>query len=111
MIPALFHADFCHNFGFSGLSDRLDSFVAVGQSFLAAFPDVHVELEALVAEGPWVAEINRVSAHHRGTWRGISPTGKHLSWSELHLYRLQGGKIIENWPFVNFEHIYAQLSS
>jgi len=44
--------------------------------FREAFPDVHMEIVLLVAEGDVVVGRFRCSATHLGTWRGHPPTGR-----------------------------------
>jgi steroid delta-isomerase-like uncharacterized protein len=109
VFPRLFAPDFRHHFNFPSLPNTMRTFVSVGQNFLAAFPDVRVEVEALIAEGAYVVERNRVSATHRGTFAGIPATGRAVTWTETHIYRLRDGKIVENWPQVNFERILMQI--
>ncbi|MCU0493876.1 MAG: ester cyclase [Chloroflexaceae bacterium] len=109
VFPQLFGADFRHHFEFPALNNRMVSFVSVGQNFLSAFPDVHVEVTHLLADGAYIVERNRVRATHRGTFAGIKATGRTVTWAETHIYRLKDGKIVENWPLVNFERIIAQI--
>ncbi|NJL92497.1 MAG: SnoaL-like domain-containing protein [Anaerolineae bacterium] len=106
----LFGASFRHHFEFPARDDRMASFVSVGQNFLAAFPDVHVTVQQLLSDGAYVVERNRVSATHRGPFAGVQATERQVTWTETHIYRLEDGKIVENWPLVNFERIIAQLS-
>ena len=110
VFPRLFSADFTHHFNFPGRNNRMSSFVSVGQNFLAAFPDVRVDLQRLLAEDDWVVEQNKVKATHKGTFNGAKATNKTVAWTEIHIYRLEDGKIIENYPAVNFERILLQIS-
>ncbi len=110
VFPKLYRpSEFRHHFGFSNHRDRLFSFVSVGREFLAGFPDVQVELKALIAEGEYVVEFNYVVGTHRGAYAGIAATGRTVRWSETHIYRLAAGRIVENWPAVNFERILDQI--
>jgi predicted ester cyclase len=109
VFPKLFSRRFTHHFDFPGRTDRMDSFVSVGQNFLSAFPDVRVDLKALLTEGNFVVERNSVSATHRGTFNGVKSTDRQVNWTEIHIYRLKEGRIVENWPAVNFERIHEQL--
>jgi predicted ester cyclase len=57
---------------------------------LASFPDLHVTIETLVAEGDQVAT--------RETWRGThAPTGRHATGTVMHFFRITGGKIVDEW--------------
>ena len=109
VFPKLFSSKFTHHFNFPNRSKKMDSFVSVGQTFLSAFPDVKVDLQQILAEGDLVVEQNKVSATHKGTFDGIKATNKKVYWTEIHIYRLENGKIIENFPAVNFERILMQI--
>lgn len=109
VFPRLFDARFSHHFDFPNLPGSLDTFISVGQGFLPAFPDLKVNLQTLVANKDFVVERNIVNGTHLGAWVGVKPTGRKVSWTEIHIYRLENGKIMENWPLVNFERILMQL--
>jgi predicted ester cyclase len=47
-----------------------------------AFPDLHHEIEDIVAEGDKVAVRLNVTGTHKGEFQGISPSGKKLSLDE-----------------------------
>jgi len=100
---------FRHHFNFPNHKDQLFSFVSVGREFLSGFPDVQVELKALIAEGDYVVEFNDVVGTHEGEYAGITPTSRKVKWTETHIYRLENGKIVENFPAVNFERIIQQI--
>jgi predicted SnoaL-like aldol condensation-catalyzing enzyme len=54
------------------------------------FPDIHVEIESIVAEGDMVAV--------RVTFRGThAPTGEPAVWPEMVFTRLSAGKAVESW--------------
>lgn len=63
-----------------------------------AFPDLHVTVEDLIAEGDKVAARLTVSGTHKGVFLGsIQPTGIHVTWTGIDLIRIAGGKIVERW--------------
>jgi predicted ester cyclase len=109
VFPKLFSPNFTHHFNFPNRTTQMASFISVGQMFLSAFPDVTVDVQRILAEGDIVVEQNKVSATHKGVFKGIKPTQKKVYWTETHIYRLEKGKIIENWPAVNFERILMQI--
>jgi predicted ester cyclase len=109
VFPKLFSSKFLHHFNFPNRTNKMDSFVSVGQTFLSAFPDVKVDLQQILAEGDLVVEQNKVSATHKGAFNGIKATNKKVYWTEIHIYKLKNGKIIENFPAVNFERILIQI--
>ena len=63
----------------------------------AAFPDLHIEIEDIIAEGDLVAIHMIWSGTHMGEFRGIAPTGKHVSWGNTAFRRVANGMIVEGW--------------
>ncbi len=62
-----------------------------------AFPDVLFEVEDLVAEGHKVAFRLIWSATHQGEFFGIPPTGTRATVTEMHMFRIADGKVVERW--------------
>lgn len=66
--------------------------------FRRSFPDVHMRVLTLVAEGDQVAGRFRCSASHLGPWLGHRPTGRRFSdVDEAYFFRLRDGRIDEMW--------------
>ena len=63
----------------------------------AAFPDFQYTIDDEIAEGDRVAIRVTARGTHQGEWFGIPATGKTVSWTELHIGRLAGGKLVEHW--------------
>jgi steroid delta-isomerase-like uncharacterized protein len=61
----------------------------------AAFPDMQITIEDLIAEGDRVAKYWSFVATHRGEYAGAAPTGKLVTWSGVTIYRIVGGKAAE----------------
>jgi steroid delta-isomerase-like uncharacterized protein len=62
-----------------------------------AIPDIHMEVEDLVAEGDTVAYRATLSGTHRGELLGIAPTGRSFRVHHMHWLRLRDGKASEHW--------------
>jgi predicted ester cyclase len=66
--------------------------------FLASFPDTHMEIVDLIAEGDRVAARFTCSGTHTGEWIGHAPTGRRFERiDEVSIYRLRDGRIVESW--------------
>jgi predicted ester cyclase len=61
----------------------------------AAFPDLRVTIDDLIAEGDRVAKLWSFEATHRGEFLGIAPTGQRVTWSGITIYRVTGDKVDE----------------
>jgi predicted ester cyclase len=64
---------------------------------IRAFPDLHVTIEEIIAEGDLVCVRLRETATHNGEYRGLAPTGRKLSYSVAAFWRLAEAKIAEGW--------------
>lgn len=81
----------------------------LGKAVGAAFPDVHVTIDAVVVERDLVVTRCSVTGTHKGPFNGIPATGKRVKFAEMHMYRLDGGKIVEQWSSVDSLAILAQI--
>ena len=65
---------------------------------LAQFPDLHMTIEAMVAEGDTVAVRVVSEGTNLGLLNGVvPPTGKRFKASQSHWYRVEDGKLAEHW--------------
>ena len=78
----------------------------VWAGLLHAFPDIHVAVEDVIAEGDKVVARNTVTGTHQGEFRGVPPTGKSVSYHEIFVFRVSGGRIAEIWGVVD---VLAQM--
>jgi predicted ester cyclase len=66
--------------------------------FRASFPDVHMEVVELIAEGDKVVGRFTCSATHLGTWLNQAPTGRRFERvDEVAIFRLRDGRIVHAW--------------
>ena len=66
--------------------------------FRRSFPDVHMEIVDLIAEGDKVVGRFTCSATHKGTWRGQPATGRRFeNIDEVSIFRLREGRIVSVW--------------
>jgi len=63
----------------------------------AAFPDGHIIIEDMIAEGDKVVTRYTSSATHKGDFMGIPATGKRVVVKGIVITRIAEGKIAEDW--------------
>jgi steroid delta-isomerase-like uncharacterized protein len=78
---------------------------------LRAFPDLHVAVEDVIAEGDKVVSRNTVTGTHRGEYRGLPPTGKSVKYNEIFIFRFADGRIAEIWGVVDLLSQMRQLGA
>jgi steroid delta-isomerase-like uncharacterized protein len=77
----------------------------------AGLSDTRMIIEDMIAEGDKVAV--RLTAHgvHKGEFMGMKPTGKAYTIPEIHIFRIQGGKISEHWREADMLGMMQQLGA
>jgi steroid delta-isomerase-like uncharacterized protein len=73
---------------------------------LRAFPDLHLAVEDVIAEGDKVAARNVVTGTHQGEHMGLPPTGKSIAYNEIFIFRFVNGRIAETWGVVD---VFSQM--
>ena len=75
----------------------------------AAFSDKVCVDEARLYMGEWAAAFGRQEAVHSGTFMGVKPSGKKIQIRYMDFWKVERGKITDNWVMVDFPHVLAQL--
>ncbi|MGW4911864.1 ester cyclase [Streptomyces sp. NPDC004270] len=83
----------------------------VWEVLLRAFPDIHVAVEETITEGDKVVSRNTVTGTHRGDYRGLPPTGKTVTYSEIFVFRFADGRIAEIRGVVDVLTMLRQLDA
>ena len=77
--------------------------------YRAAFPDLALVVEDLVAEGDRVAVRWSATGTNKGEIMGMKATGKSVAISGMAFYRIKGGKIAEGWEIMEDLGMMQQL--
>jgi predicted ester cyclase len=102
----------------AGRTDRLPEFFAPGkqaeaaglhQLLTAAFPDLRVEIDDLIAEEDKVAARLLFSGTHQGPFRDFAPTGRPVSFGAIRIYQLADGKVTGSWAYQDSLGLVQQL--
>jgi steroid delta-isomerase-like uncharacterized protein len=78
---------------------------------LQAFPDLHLTVEDMIAEGDKLVVRNTVTGTHRGEYLGLPPTGKSVVYNEIFIFRFEGGRVAETWGVVDVHSQLKQLGA
>src|ERR1700687_1553973 len=77
--------------------------------YRAAFPDLHLPIEDVIAEGETVMTRWSCRGTHKGDLNGIVPTGKQFTISGVTVARLSNGKIAEGYVNWDAQGLVQQL--
>jgi steroid delta-isomerase-like uncharacterized protein len=90
-----------------GIEDARKSIAALR----TAFPDIHFAADDILADGDKVVLRWTCTGTHRGPFLGIPPTGKHVNFIGINIYRLRDGKIVERWAVEDWGSVFRQLGA
>lgn len=77
--------------------------------FLEAFPDKHTVDEIVIGEGPYAAAMGSVTATHAGEFLGAEATGKKINLKYMDFWKVEDGKIVENWVLIDIVDFFRQI--
>ncbi len=78
----------------------------------AAFPDVVVHVDDYIAAGDKVVtRLTWTGTHLGNTYADLPDTGKRVSISIVEIWRLEGGKIVENWFEADLLSLFQQVGA
>jgi len=77
--------------------------------FQAAFADKVCTDEARLFDGEWASAFGAQKAIHAGDFMGIPATGKTVEIRYMDFWKVEDGKIVDNWVMVDFPYVLKQL--
>jgi steroid delta-isomerase-like uncharacterized protein len=81
------------------------------ETLRAAFPDLRVTVEDQIAEGDRVCVRYRFQGTHAGTFQGMAPTNRRISYTGILIYRIANDKIAEQWTEFDLLGFLKQLGA
>ncbi len=94
---ALVAPDFFNHDAMPGTPAGRDGYRAVAAVLRAGFPDLRFEVEDVIAAGDRVAVRTWFTGTHHGPFMGMPPTGRRVRMQQVHVFRVEGGRIAELW--------------
>jgi steroid delta-isomerase-like uncharacterized protein len=80
-------------------------------TFRAAFPDLEITVDDLVAEGDKVSARTTMRGTHRGVFLGFPGTGKAVTMTGLTMVRIVDGSLVESWVKNDVMGLMRQLGA
>jgi steroid delta-isomerase-like uncharacterized protein len=88
---------------------------AAQQEFLhgvfSAFPDIHIDVQQLIAQGDIVVVRLLIRGTHRDEFLGVPATGRGVNIQSVDTFRLADGKITEQWVLMDALGLLQQLGA
>jgi predicted ester cyclase len=73
------------------------------------FPDFHMEIADMIADGDKVVTRCRLSGTHKGALMSLPPTGKQVNFESTLVAQFVDGKEVEAWEVMDRFSMYQQL--
>lgn len=90
-------------------TEGIDQLREAFRRFHDALPDLHIDLNDVIAAGDRVAARWTATGTHLGDLAGIAATGRTVRWGGIDVYRFNGGMIVEWWRNDDFLELLRQL--
>jgi len=74
-----------------------------------AFPDLHIEAEEIIASGTHIISRAILTGTHKGTFAGVAPTNKKVSWHSCNIVEVKNGKAIRSRVYADNVTLLRQL--
>jgi predicted ester cyclase len=88
-----------------------EPFKSVQRTFVGAFPDVHVHIEDIIAEGDRVAVRWRASMTHHGDHLGFPATGRKGTLDGSSFVIVKDNQIVEGWNQMDLQGLVQRLQA
>jgi steroid delta-isomerase-like uncharacterized protein len=92
-----------------GMPDGREAVRASIASYLNAFSDLHIAIDELLAIDGKVVGRFTFTGTHDGDLFGIPATGKGISVRQIAIYRIENGKVVEEWEVSDQLGLMQQL--
>ena len=92
-----------------GLPPGVDGAKQLFTMFHTAFPDFHVTVEDMIAEGDKVVSRLTMRGTHKDEFMGVPPTGKQINVEVIDVLRIAGSKAVERWGIFDQLGLMQQL--
>jgi predicted ester cyclase len=80
-------------------------------ALFSGFPDLHVNIEHILAENNLVLLFLNFVGTHKGQFNGRPPTNKPVAIRSADLYRIENDKIVEHWDVVDQLDLLKQIGA
>ena len=109
LIDELFAPEYVDHTPQPGVAPTRDGFRQWVSTLRMAFPDIEYTIDDTVEAGDkWVGRVT-ASGTMTGDFEGMPATGKHATWSEIHILRIGDEQVIEHWGVVQELGMLIQL--
>ena len=94
-----------------GLEPGIEGLKQFYLAYWTSFPDCHVTIEDVIAEGDKLVARYTVRATHEGEFMGVPATGQRVTFAGITILRFAGGKCMERWQSADMLSLMQQIGA
>ena len=80
-------------------------------AYFKAFPDLHFEIDQIIASGDYVVTRWRVAGTHKGEFNGIAPTNRKVSGRGCTVSEIKNGQFVKSATYSDQLALLQQLGA
>ena len=89
----------------------MEPFAQAHALFCQAFPDVHITVGPVVAEGDKVTAFLTCTATYAGDSLGVPGSGQTVVFNVMTMARIENGKVLEGWNVMDLLSVFRQIGT
>jgi predicted ester cyclase len=109
VLDELMTPDFVNHNAPPGMDTGIAGVKQVIKAERTGFPDLKIELIRDFEQGDFVIQQVRATGTHLGMAFGTEPTGRKVSWNEIHIARVRDGRVSEHWACNDLHALMIQI--
>jgi steroid delta-isomerase-like uncharacterized protein len=111
VVDETFAADYTENNPRPGQEPGIDGYKGGVTMMRTAFPDLHLDLQEIIAEGDRVAIRYTLHGTHDGELMGLPPSGNSVSSDGMVFARIGDGRVVERWGVQDMFALLQQIGA
>lgn len=109
LLDELLAPEFVDHLPQPGFAPNREGFKASMKALRTAFPNVRYSIDDAIVCGDQIVHRVTATGNMTGELMGIAPTGRHATWTEIHIGRAINGRLTEHWALVDQLAMFVQL--
>jgi len=109
LIDELYATDYVEHTPQPGFPPTREGFKQTAIALKKAFPDLRYTIDDVVDGGDRIVHRLTASGTMKGEFGGMPATGKHATWTEIHIGRVVNGRLTEHWGVIDQLSMLIQL--
>jgi steroid delta-isomerase-like uncharacterized protein len=89
----------------------LQGIIDLNKGFIAAFPDLKVDIQLVVAKGDYVTVYSEVKGTHKGDFLGVKATDKPIDFTSIDIWHFRDGKLQEVWHVEDIFSVMVEIGA